>query len=815
MKKGLFLLAVLMGMAAWPTVTVPQAASLQGPPSNGDTVSAPHAAVIKQYCVTCHNERLKTAGLILETKDVGNIPADAEVWEKVLRKLQTGAMPPQGARRPDQPSYERLIAWLTSELDRGAAAHPNSGKPLLHRLNRTEYANAIRDLLALDVADVESLLPADDAAYGFDNIADVLGVSPLLVERYLDAAGKISGLAVGTSGNSPVGSVYRVRQDLSQDQHIEALPLGTVGGTLVRHTFPLDGEYEFRVQLFRIANPSITRGLEYPHQLEITVDGERVHLATVGEEADLAALYDNTLATSDAVDARLRVRVRVKAGQRTVGVAFLQSPPTQDTRRLEPFLRSTDLADWTGRPHIETLTIIGPFNATGPGDTASRRRIFTCRPVSRLAHRDCARRILSTLARRAYRQPVSVADFGRLMRFYEEGRRKGGFEAGVELALRRVLASPKFVFRLEADPEHVAPGTPYRISDLELASRLSFFLWSSIPDDELLRVASQGMLRRPTVLIQQVRRMLTDTKSEALVRNFAGQWLQLRNLRNVLPNSEEFPDFDDNLRQALRRETELLFDSIVREDRNVLDLLTADYTFVNERLAKHYGIPHVYGSHFRRVPVTDGARKGLLGQGSILTLTSHAQRTSPVLRGKWVLENLLGTPPPPPPPNVPALEEQTGSEQKKPRSMREQMEAHRANPVCASCHRLMDPIGFALEHFDAVGASRTRDGGVAIDASGLLLDGSKLDGVVTLRQALLRRSDVLVTNMTEKLLTYALGRGVAYYDMPAVRAIVREAAGHNYRFSSIMLGIVTSLPFQMRMKPSTGSGEPAARTAAR
>jgi hypothetical protein len=757
------------------------------------------SAVIREYCVTCHNSRLKTGDLALDSIDLVNLSGNAEVWEKVVRKLRTGSMPPVGVRRPDDAAYERVIGWLEDGLDRGEAAHPNPGRPLIHRLNRTEYANAIRDLLALDIGDVTSLLPADDSSYGFDNVADVLGVSPLLQERYLAAADRISALAVGDAETTAGSDTFRLRQDLSQDQHIEGLPLGTVGGLAVTYTFPLDGEYAFDVKLFR-NNQGATRGLDYEHQLEIAVDGQRVHLAAFGGKGELEKYYENVIPTSDDVDARLRARVPVKAGPRMVTIAFLEKPPVQDTKRLEPFLRSSfGPQDHTGYPHIETISISGPFTPTGAGDTPSRRRLFVCRPASTAAEEPCARQIIQTVARRAYRRPIPPAELDQLVAFYRSADARASFERRIQLVLRRILASPKFVFRVEPDPPGTPVGAAYRIGDLELASRLSFFLWSTIPDDQLLDAASQGKLKEPAVLAAQVRRMLADPKAEALVKNFAGQWLQLRNLQNVVPDPVEFPNFDDNLRAAFVRETELLFGSILREDRSVTDLLNADYTFVNERLAKHYRIPNVYGSHFRRVPLKDEARRGLLGQGSILTLTSHAATTSPVLRGKWILENLYGTPPPPPPPNVPALEDKDESG---PLSMRQQMEKHRANAVCASCHKLMDPIGFALENFDPVGAWRTRDAGDVIDASGQLSDGTHVDGVTTLRQAVVRRSDVFVRTMTEKLMVYALGRGLTAHDMPVVRTIVRGAARQNYRFSTLVLALVNSQPFQMRLKPA-------------
>jgi hypothetical protein len=761
--------------------------------------AASNRDVLDKYCVTCHNQRLKTGGLTLDARDLSNVSADAEIWEKVVRKLSAGLMPPPGAPRPDQATVQHLISTLESQLDRAAETNPNPGRPMLHRLNRAEYANAIRDLLALDV-DPSALLPPDDSAFGFDNISDVLGLSPALQEHYLSAALKIGALAVGDLHISPGGETYRIRQDLSQQQHIEGMPLGTIGGTLVHYNFPLDAEYEFQAKLYR-TNLNIVRGLESPHHVEFTVDGQRVRLATIGGKDDLADLFEKPTDTGDAVDARLRFRVPVKAGPHAVTVAFIEDAMAAEPGRLQPYLRSSvDNFDWSGRPHIQTLNISGPFNATGPGDTPARRRIFVCNPATPADEVPCARQIVSRLARRAYRQPLTDADLARAMGFFESGRRDGGFESGIEAAVERILASPKFVFRAERDPANAPPV--YQINDLELASRLSFFLWSSIPDDALLKAAAEGKLKDPAELERQVRRMLADPRSEALVTNFAGQWLHLRNVRNLLPNSDLFPDFDDNLRQSFLRETELFFESILREDRSVLDLMTANYTFVNERLARHYGIPDIYGSRFRRVTITDDARKGLLGQGSILAVTSHAERTSPVVRGKWILENIMGTPVPPPPPDVPPLKE--NAEGERPRTMREQMAEHRANPACATCHKVMDPVGFALENFDAIGAWRTHEAGGAIDASGELADGTKVDGVVTLRKALMSRPVVFAGTMTEKLLTYALGRGLDYHDMPAVRAILRDSAPEKYRFSSLILSVVRSTPFQMRMTSREG-----------
>jgi hypothetical protein len=764
---------------------------------------------MNQYCVTCHNQRAKTAGLTLDTIDIAQVPARSDVWEKVVRKLRAGAMPPPGAPRPDPATYQGLSRWLETELDRAAAEKPDPGQPLVHRLNRAEYTNAIRDLFAMDV-DVTALLPADDSSFGFDNVADALGVSPVLLERYLSAAGRISGLAVGDPNLRPIETTYRIRPDVTQTEHVEGLPLGTRGGLLVRHMFPLDGEYVIKPKPWRTTVDFI-RGLASPHQVEISVDGERVHLVTIGGKPDFDRLVIYPQVTGEDIEARLQVKVRVPAGPHAVGVTFLERTAAAPNI-LQPYQSAVDPFDSDGLPQLTNVTISGPFNPTGPGDTPSRRRIFVCRPA--IAHDEgpCARKIVAALARRAYRRPVTEVDLKPLLAFYETGRRGQSFDAGIEMALRRLLVDPHFIFRVERDPAGMAPGTVHDVSDIELASRLSFFLWSSIPDEPLLALAELGKLKEPAVLAQQLKRMIADPRAEALTTNFAGQWLYLRNLRNSDPNVIEFPDFDDNLRQAFQRETELFFESIVHEDRNVLDLMTADYTFVNERLARHYGIPYVYGSHFRRVTLTDDARWGLLGKGSILTVTSYANRTSPVVRGKWILENLLGTPPPPPPPNVPALKE--NAERSKPLSMRAQMEEHRANPTCASCHKVMDPLGFAMENFDAVGAWRTREAGAPIDASSQLADGTKVDGPATLRQALLRRPELFVQTMTEKLLTYGLGRGLGVADAPHVRAILREAAAQDYRFSALIAGIVNSVPFQMRIKPSPDGEERPLRTAA-
>jgi hypothetical protein len=764
-------------------------------------VDAQTKDTLDQYCVTCHNPRLKTGGLVLDTASLDRVAANPAVWEKVVRKLRLGVMPPAGSRRPDAATYDRVIESLEGEIDAQAAAHPYPGRPLLHRLNRAEYANAIRDLLGLRV-DVSALLPPDDAAYGFDNVAEVLGSSPALLQAYLGAARKISAVAVADARIGVNRDTYTARQDLSQDHHLEGLPLGTQGGLVATHTFPIDGDYEFQVRLWR-TNLSAMRGLQDPHQVEITVDGKRVLLATIGGDDDLVRLQQNPTAASDEIEAkRLHVRVHVRAGARTITAAFLEETPwTLETVRLQPFVRdfSNPFAA-EGAPHVQSLSVQGPYNIA-PTAQVPGARLFVCRPSASMPEVACARRIIATLGRRAYRRPLAASEVDELLGFYKEGRgpSPASFNAGIEFAVRRVLASPSFVFRPEREPETIAPGTAYRVGDYELASRLSFFLWSSIPDEELLGVAATGTLSKPDVLRAQVARMLRDRKSSALVDNFAGQWLQLRNLRGITPNPETYPDFDDNLRQAFRIEAEMFFASVIRDDRDVLDLMTANDTFVNERLAKHYGMPNVFGSYFRRVTLADDTRRGLLGKGAVLLVTSHATTTSPVLRGKWILENLLGSPPPSPPPDVPALKEPAPGAA--PRTMREQMEQHRTLPGCAGCHKTMDPLGFALENFDVDATWRVKNvGGFALDTADVLPDGTRIDGAVGLRQALLTRPEVFVQTLTEKLLVYGIGRGVTAEDMPAVRAIVRSARAQNYRFSALVNGIVSSVPFQMRMK---------------
>jgi hypothetical protein len=740
---------------------------------------------VEKYCAGCHNARTLAGGLDLAGLDTENaaIRQNAETWEKVVRKLRTGMMPPAGMPRPDEATYDALASSLEAALDAAPSRH--AGAPALRRLNRTEYALAVRDLLGLEV-DAATLLPPDDISGGFDNNAGALGVSSALLERYLSAAAKIAALAVGDPALlGPSAQTYVVRGDASQSAHVEGLPLGTRGGIVAHHMFPLDGQYVLKASLLQ-TNLGAVRGLLEPHDIEFSIDGRRVFLATVGGDEDNARSAANAGDIIAALDSRLTTRVSVKAGPHVLGASFLSRTGAQGGSRLQPFLRTTlDAGDHSGLPHVASLTVTGPFDATVPGDTPSRQRIFSCRPRVPADESRCARSILSALAYRGYRRSVTAAEIDRLLTLYREGRQQS-FDTGIEFGLRAILANPKFVFRAEGRSREPS------IDDYDLASRLSFFLWSSIPDDELLVLAGKRQLRTASVLERQVRRMLSDSRGEALVTNFAGQWLQLRNLRSSAPDKEEFPDFDDDLRQSFQRETELLVASIVREDRSVLDLLNADYTFVNERLARHYGIPGVYGSHFRRVALPAPERRGILGHGSVLTVTSHANRTSPVVRGKWILENLLGTPPPPPPPNVPPLDEGEGVA---PQTMRERMEQHRRNPACAGCHKIMDPIGLALENFDAVGAWRTEDASSPIDASGQLADGGRVDGPASLREALLKRRDVLVGNLTEKLLTYALGRRVEYADMPDVRRVVRLAASEQYRWSSIVLGVVTSPSF--------------------
>jgi hypothetical protein len=775
-----------------------------------EELAARYEGVVRTYCLECHDSAGREAGLSLEDVDLDDVAAHPTVFENVARKLRGRQMPPSGGPRPDATTTDGFVAYLERRLDEAALAAPEPGKASLHRLNRTEYGNAVRDLLALEV-DAAEYLPADDEGYGFDNISDVLRVSPSLLEQYLAASAKIAALAVGDPDTPALTAVYRAPSDLAQGAHIEGMPLGTRGGIKIRHNFPLDGEYEFDVFLLRNIVGYMT-GLEWAHELEIAVDGVRVFQAQVGGEADNALSDANMSGAANEIDARLRTRTFVTAGPHDVTVAFLERSAAETHEPLELHTRNLDLQDMNGLPVVDYVNVRGPFNAVGPGDTPSRQRIFTCRPADESTARVCASEILSTLARRAYRRQPTEQDVATLLGFYDSGAASGGFDAGIESALRVILTSPKFLFRDEPDPEGVAPGSLYALDDTALASRLAFFLWSAPPDDELLDLAAQGKLSDERVFDEQVARLLADPRSAALVENFAGQWLFLRNLQSARPDVEEFPDFDDNLRQAMRRETELLFEHIMREDRSITELLTADYTFVNDRLARHYGIPNVYGSHFREVPVTDQARRGLLGHASILTVTSYPNRTSPVLRGKWVLENVLGTPAPPPLPNVPALEENEAG--RVARTLRERLEEHRANPVCATCHDVMDPIGLGLENFDAVGRWRTREPGGDIDAHGQLADGTPIDGAPALREALAADSEQFARVFTAKLMTYALGRGLEAYDMPTVRRIVRQAEGDDHRFSALVKGVAGSAPFRMRraQDPNAPEQETVART---
>jgi mono/diheme cytochrome c family protein len=781
------------------------------PPAAAPRPASPHRALLDKHCVTCHNQKLATAGLMLDRMDVDAVGTDAAVWEKVVRKLRAGQMPPAGRPRPDKAATGEFVTYLETSLDRAAEARPNPGRrPAFHRLNRAEYTNAIRDLLGLEI-DGASFLPVDDAGHGFDNVAEMLAVSPVLVEGYVSAAAKISREAVGDSTTRPFTDTFDVSRRLVQEERVsDDLPFGSRGGISVRAHFPLDGDYVVKVRLQRNKDNYI-RGLGEPHQLDVRLDGALVKRFTVGGEHKGRSGVMNTFSDYGfwgdpeqqqyefLADAGLEVRFPAKAGTRVVGVAFLGETFENESEVLprQSYAELVPSGYKGGIPAVDSIAISGPYDAKGPGETPSRRTIFTCTPAAGTDDTVCARRILTTLARRAYRRPVTDEDVQVLLDFYKTGR-GDGFEAGIGLALQRMLVSPDFLFRREQDPAGVAPDAPYRISDLELASRLSFFLWSSIPDDELLDAAEKRRLSDPETLERQVRRMLSDWRSKALVENFAGQWLSLRDLQVLSPEPKLAPDFDDNLRDALRRETELFFESLLRENRSVLELIDADYTFLNERLAQHYGIRDVFGSHFRRVALPDERRKGLLGHGSILTVTSYANRTAPTLRGAWILENLLGTPPPPPPPNVPDLKDEDRGADDKPLTMRQRMDQHRVNPVCASCHRVMDPMGFALENFDSLGKWRDSYGATPIDPSGALPDGSSFDGPAGLRKVLLDLREQFVHTFTEKLLTYALGRGVEHYDAPAVRTIMRDAAPGDYRLDSLITGIVKSIPFRMR-----------------
>mgnify|MGYP002024976431 FL=1 len=770
---------------------------------NARDTTAWQRAFLNQYCIACHNDSTRTANFTLQTialDEVGERHDEIGVWEKVVLKLRAREMPPPGLPRPEGQIYDELAAWLEASLDDAAAKEPNPGRPVVHRLNRAEYTNAVRDILSLDI-DGREFLPADDSGYGFDNIGDVLTLSPSLLERYMISAAKISQLAIGDPNLLPTVKTYEMRPTLIQSGRMsEEQPFGTRGGSNISHYFPLDGEYHIKIRLARThANQII--GLSEPHDIEARFDRELIAEYTVGGDGIInpwaAVMYASEY--EQTADDHMELRITdVSAGVHSITLAFPEKRGIPEGI-LEPAL-STASYEFAGDRDMPmalgSIEIYGPYNAKRPSDTPSRQKIFSCLPSgSVLGDQSCATEILTNLARKAFRRPVADDDLSSLLSLYASGREEGGFDRGIQRALRAILVDPEFLFRIESESIEVEPATAYRITDLELASRLSFFLWSSIPDDELLALAEQGKLSDSTVLLQQVERMLSDPKSHSLIENFAGQWLYLRNLPGVKPDPDAFPEFDDNLREAFRRETEIFVESQIREDNNVLELLTADYTFLNERLARHYGISDVYGNHFRKVSFIDEKRGGLLGQGSILTATSYPNRTSPTLRGKWVLDNLLGAPPPPPPPNVPDLED---SDTASPRSVRERLEAHRSNPVCASCHSRMDPFGLALEPFDAIGGLRTHDGGEIIDASAILPDGSSFDGPAGVRAYLLGNEERFIATLTKKLLTYALGRGLEDYDPPAVRQIVRKAEEDNYSWSSIVFGIVESVPFQMR-----------------
>ncbi len=789
---------------------------------------------LQRYCFACHNARTRTAGLALDGFDMARAGDHPEVWEAVVRKLRTGAMPPAGRPRPDRATYDAVVAWLEAALDRAAEARPDPGRPTLHRLNRAEYRNAVRDLLAVEID--PGLLPADNAAYGFDNNADALTLSPALTERYLGAAARVAELALGRPRGTPAPETILIPTDRDQGvRWSDDLPFGTRGGAAFRYHFPADGEYLFQM---RPKESGVAGGFlgvtDEPHQLDVSVDGERVWSGVVqrpegarGDERNRRILES------------MRFRAPVSAGPHLVQVYFAARTSAYVEDLFDPDLRRDPYRAASGEPVVSSVTITGPLRETAtPGDSPSRRKLLVCTPAPAVAPparavppaasapsaapappaasalpaasapsavasnteaTACAREVIATLARRAYRRPVTEADLRVPLGLYRDGAARGGFEAGIELAVRGILVSPNFLFRFEDQPASAEPGTPYRISDLELASRLSFFLWSTIPDDELVDLAVAGELHRPEVLRGQVGRMLADPRAQALVDNFAGQWLHIRNVPGFRPSPELLFHFDDNLRQAFEQETKLFFESVVRENRSVLDLLDADYTYLNERLARHYGIPGIYGERFRRVTLpADSVRRGLLGQGSILTGTSRANRTSPVIRGKWILENILGTPPPPPPPDVPDLVEERDPRKVLP--MREQMALHRANPVCAACHAQMDQLGFALENFDAIGEWRDiYASGLPIDASAEFPDGTTFDGPGELRELLLSYADDFLLTVADRLLTYALGRGLEATDMPAVRRILRDAADDDHRFASLVQGVVASLPFRMRM----------------
>lgn len=811
--KARFRSTPLVYAALWALVVVHMSdVSAQGPRRTPEQVpsgrsvstTAELRSTLDKYCVSCHNDRLKTAGLTLQSADISLIGAHADMWEKVARKLRTHEMPPPGRPRPDAATSSALAVQLENALDKASAANPNPGRVAVHRLNRAEYTNAVRDLLGVEV-DGRNLLPDDSNQESFHNIASVLSVSPALLERYLVAASQVSRLAVGSGARVAVTDTYRVPKALVQDQRTrDDLPFGSQGGTVIRHNFPVDGEYTVKVLLRRQLYYYII-GMGDPHQIEIRLDGALLKRFDIGGEAKGRGAAESFIGQNlgdpeweyymQNADAGLEVRVPVKAGARDVTVSFVKQY-YETTGILRPaergFARSVDEL-YHGHPAVDTVLIGGPHAVDGPGDTPSRRRVFTCHPKDGAAEGACAKQILSNLARRAYRRPVTERDVERLLSFYEAGRADGGFEGGIQRGIERILAAPSFIFRIEEEAAGKAPGTVYRLNDLAIASRLSFFLWSSIPDDELLDVAIRGKLSDPATLAKQVRRMLDDSRSRALVDNFAAQWLSMGKLAGIVPDVDAYPEFDENLREAMQQENRLFMESQLRADLSVTNLVTANYTFLNERLATHYGIPNVYGDHFRRWTFSDGQRGGLLGQAGILAVTSYPNRTSPVLRGKWVLANLLGAPPPPPPADVPALKD--AGEDGEPRSIRERMEAHRRNPACASCHARMDPLGFSLENYDALGKWRSTSDGVPVDVAASLPDGFKFEGPNGLRALLVSRSDEFVRTVTERLSSYALGRVLESSDQPAIRQIAREAAAQDNRWSALIMAIVKSTPF--------------------
>jgi len=771
-----------------------------GPPQQPPATSAPAAApksperaLLDQYCVTCHNQRTKTANITFDTLDLAHLSDHAEVWEKAVRKLRGGMMPPPGVRRPDQASVDTFVSWLEHSLDEAAAANPNPGRVALHRLNRAEYAGAIEDLLGLRI-DASVFLPQDDEADGFDNVATVLKVSPSFLDQYISAARIVSTRAIGNPSPKPTSATYRPARGVDQGAHVEGLPLGTRGGLLVEHLFPADGDYKLNVGGLAIAG--YVRGMEYQHTLVATIDGAKVFSAQIGGEQDMKAIDQLQAPAVAAINGRFQnIPVKVTAGPHKVGVTFIARSYAESDEVLFAFRPGIGEERI---PRVASLEVMGPFEPAGLSETPSRQRVFVCHPANAGEELPCATKIMTTFARRAFRRPVTEQDLEAPLGFYRTARETATFEMAIRDGLTTILASPKFLFRAERLPAGVAPGATYRISDLDLASRLAFFLTGRMPDDQLLDVAEKGRLSDPQVLETQVRRLLAAPSSNSLVTSFAFQWLKVRGIDNIDPDAVLFPNFDDGLRDAFRKEIELFVGSILHEDRSVLDLLTANHTFVNERLALHYGIPNVRGGQFRRVTLTDPNRWGLLGKGSVLMTTSYANRTAPVLRGAWILENITGTPPSPPPPDVEGFKE--NKEGEKAKSVREIMEQHRSKPSCNACHGVMDPLGFSLENYNAIGEWRAkdRDAGTPIDASGKLVDGTPVNSPADLRTALMKRPEQFVQTMTEKLMTYALGRSVEYYDMPAVRAIVRDAARDNYRFSSIVLGIVRSAAFQMR-----------------